>query len=286
MSRETSILNISTLGLVLLLVSFCDSKIPNDPDPWINDQEAELHPSVISGIRKLEYIRRLMMGPSENRFDKDSRFFNGAFNSREKIGDSDHLQRQVNSTMFEALSKLAKVRVADPSNREALKDRNEIGNHPNFFGGRLNRRRLHGSGEDERNTRVRVDPPNPAGSVVERPKLFNDSGLITRKFQCSPISEIYIPDVDKQMPAYLCALGRRAFVILSERFNQESRDRFIITLDDQTYRQLNPIYSGTSTLTSAVSVLPATLVLKRGDADYTVRGVKDSSKSTLATNRP
>lgn len=288
MFRKFSIVGILATVLVLLSPSFCESVKSNELETWKNRAEVRLDPSVISGIRTLEYIRRLIIASLINEAPINSRFlsinkrsfprnFNGGIKNGEKISNARNSRGQMNSTMFEALSKLANVRVADLNIEENSRNKNHQNSKQKYFDGRFDRRQFPAAAGEKLDL---ANTPKVKSSNTERPKIFNASNLTPRKFQCHPISEIYLPHVDKQMPAFLCAHGKKAFIISSERFNQESRDRFLVSLDDKTFRLLNPIRSGPAALTSGVSVLPATLVLKRGDSDYSLRGVKPQSAST------
>lgn len=88
------------------------------------------------------------------------------------------------------------------------------------------------------------------------------------KFHCQLIQDVYIPDVQENVPSYKCKFGNRIFLLASKRFQQDRRTNLYVKVNSgNMFRKLyNP---GRSLETSRFNIVPAALVLKRGHENYT-----------------
>ena len=283
--------------LILLLIVISEAQL-NDP-VWNQRRRGERvsRSSVVSAIKNMENIRRQIVDSSRNGrginhdYSRDggqswspdypSAFFetempeeDNSFGSRRTSGLHPH--RQVDTAMLAALSKLANVRMDNPEiphvSMTTRRPESDIeyetksynymdeNKHKDFY------KKLGSARTFE------IEEPVP-----ESLKISSVSPTSTRKFNCRAIRDLYIPKVDKKMPAYVCTHGKKGFVISSERFVHDRREYFEVNVDEETFRRLHPMAAGMTTFTSRVSVLPATLVLKQGEDGYSVRGIDENN---------
>lgn len=118
-------------------------------------------------------------------------------------------------------------------------------------------------------------PEKPGTMEVRRewkfsPKVIEKLEFKPRKFHCDPIDDVFIPAVEKKVPAYICKLHDRQFVISSERFLEEFKNHLEIDVDETTFRRLS-VDDGTSVVNSVADVIPVTLTQRRGEEFYGVK---------------
>lgn len=102
-----------------------------------------------------------------------------------------------------------------------------------------------------------------------------------RTCRCNVLRDVYVPEIDKKLPAYVCRLRDRVFVLTSERFLEDRRSSFDIDVDEETSRRL--LASGSKEpRTVRTELLPVTLVLKFGEDNYRIR---DKSRRSEDENR-
>lgn len=301
MARKSSTMNSASKvagTFVVICIAMCNTE---STETWTGSGqvESDVESSIASGFRTLEMIRRQIID-SRNGRDLAATEEPGTSSYPRYAGPATleerrfpvrspggrHLRRQADLAMYEALSKIAKVQIADPRIDHSTGSGNNEGN-----GRRASLPRFHDPVDDGTSKRIYSNfgptrnlknggRTGPTASIVNSGRL----PVVQRKFHCRPVRDIYIPKVEKRMPAYLCTLGNRAFVISSERFLKDTRDHFEVSLDEGTFRRLKPLAPESPALTSGVSVLPATLVLKPGENGYTVRGSSEHRQTPTAAD--
>lgn len=109
--------------------------------------------------------------------------------------------------------------------------------------------------------------PNSDGKVgdLEKDKEGVSFEFQPRKFHCKPIQDTHVPKINKTLPAYMCKLNEKQFVLTSEKFVHDRKSHVDVSIDEATFLRLSKVPANRS------EVIPAMLVFNKEGNIYGIK---------------
>lgn len=159
------------------------------------------------------------------------------------------------SCLIYSLSKIAKVQVAALNRASA--DRNL--KLDNFNKNSESYEELR-----EEDSRVKFLTQNGGENL----KNFSRKQVTSTNVHCRATRDVYIPEIDQNLPAFACKWRNNTFILSSERFLQDRRLYLEIKIDENGFQNMK--LSRETSIVGKHNALPALLVLNAVTNDYRV----------------
>ncbi|XP_017886571.1 uncharacterized protein LOC108628873 [Ceratina calcarata] len=160
-----------------------------------------------------------------------------------------------------SLSKIAKVQVATLDNETAM-DRSF---KSNIFDG-VSKETGNSKINEERRDKEEVH--SNFGKRNEDNQNSSEIQMKSPNVHCRGIRDVYIPDVQQNLPAFACTFGNNTFILSSERFLQDRRSYLDIKIDQ--HRLQNIKLTPKLPKGNRLKAIPVTLILNVIDNGYRI----------------
>lgn len=168
-----------------------------------------------------------------------------------------------------ALSKIASVRVAKEDSLIIARRLRET--KDNAARGRFTHLRNNDNSAGNTTEYTKMTPPNTSLQLSPN-DIFNrasNDNVMQRSVRCQVKGDIYIADIDENVPSYTCKFGNIIFLLASKRFRCDRRNSLDLSIDDDALRRLmNVTFTSTESRRHIIEVV---LALKPDGENYQVR---------------